>query len=95
MPLQRSTGRGRHHLSEDRLAHPLDLAEPRQSGQVVGLVPGRAPLPEQVVQGTGALRLTSRRVPKTASVKARSAARSRRRRPDGVRRRPLPLDPKP
>ena len=56
-----------HHLAQDGLAYPLDLAGPRHSGQVVALVPSRAPLPEQVAQLTGALRLTSRRVPNTAS----------------------------
>ena len=68
MPLQRPHGRGRHHLAEDRLAHALDLARaPAVRAAWSGDVPVRAPLPAQVMQATGAFRLTSWRAPKTAS----------------------------
>ena len=48
-------GKRRNHLTEDRLAHPPDLACSPQSSQRLAVVPGLAPLPVARRAGDGRL----------------------------------------
>ena len=83
LPSPRQSGHGEAMTSPRPLQRPHGVAvtiwpsidwrtrwiwpEPRHSGQVLAVVPSRAPLPSQVVHVTGAFRFTSRRAPKTTS----------------------------